>query len=353
MNIRPGLIGPLLKLLSFTAIAVTLTSVLALAIASHTDDSGTPYSAIFSNASLVKEGDDIRIAGVKIGQVTRVSIHERTHAKIDFVITDRTELPSTTHVTIRYRNMVGERYIALTRKPGASTALHAGHQFPREHTTEAVDLNELFSGFRPLFSTLKPEDVNALTTSIIQVLQGESGSVANIVRTTARLTNNIADRDAVIGELMTNLNTVLATVNQREDDIELLLDTSQRLVQGLSAERFALSDSIVAVADLNAVVADLVKIGRPQVQESITELNTVSAELMKDRDSLDNVLTNLPIKSEKLTRIASYGSWFQFYLCGLDILTGPGRSAENTPGPVTNQTVYTNSAARCTDQGGA
>ncbi len=85
----------------------------------------------------------------------------------------------------------------------------AGETIPLERTRPAVNLTTLFDGFRPLFQTLSADDVNKLSYQIIQVFQGEAGTISDLVRNTASLTNTIADKDGVIGAVIDNLNAVL------------------------------------------------------------------------------------------------------------------------------------------------
>jgi len=98
--------------------------------------------------------------------------------------------------------------------------LTAGETIQLDHTKPAVNLTTLFNGFRPLFQTLSADDVNKLSYQIIQVFQGESGTITDLVRNTASLTNTIADKDRVIGDVINNLNVVLETVNEHDDELE-------------------------------------------------------------------------------------------------------------------------------------
>ena len=101
-----------------------------------------------------------------------------------------------TKATIKYRNLVGERYIALTQDVGGATPLRDGATIGLDHTQSALDLTVLFNGFKPLFAALSPKDVNELSGEIISVLQGEGGNINSLLATTASLTSTLADRDA-------------------------------------------------------------------------------------------------------------------------------------------------------------
>ncbi|MFD4365983.1 MCE family protein [Rhodococcus sp. NPDC058521] len=350
-----GLTAPLVKLIVFAVVTVLATGLLAATIANLGGGGGTKFNAVFSDVTSLNEGDEVRIAGVRVGQVEKIAIVNDNQANVEFTVDDRDWLPGSATATLRFRNLVGQRYISLAQGEGAQgEKLTAGDTIPLERTKPAVNLTTLFNGFRPLFQTLSAEDVNKLSFQIIQVFQGESGTIEDLVRNTASLTNTIADKDAVIGSVINNLNNVLATVNERDDQLDSLITNTQQLVTGLSNERGVVGSAVTSLAGLTDATSDLLEPTRPSIQGSVSALNTLAGTLNRNRDTVDGVLETLPVKLEKLGRAASYGSWFQFYLCGVDIAAGPGSSPYlNLPTglPTVNQPLYTNAAKRCTHDG--
>ncbi|MBF6445990.1 MCE family protein [Nocardia farcinica] len=347
-----GLGGPLTKLAVFVAVTLFVTTVLALSIANYTGG-GTEFKARFTDVTALNPGDEVRIAGVRVGKVTDVAIVDKRLAEVKFELTDRDWLPASTTATIRYRNLVGQRYIALEQGAGEQgRKLNEGATIPLERTRPALNLTTLFNGFRPLFRTLTAEDVNKLSYEIIQVFQGEQGTIHDLVVSTASLTNKIADQDAVIGELVRNLTAVLEAVNQRDDQFDQLIVNTEALVSGLAAERDTIGRSVSSLGNLAEATADLLVPTRPTLQGSIAGLSQLTGELNSRSGEVNEALANLPLKMEKLGRAASYGSWFQFYLCGIDIVVGPGVTDApqlNLPAnmPTVNQPIYTNAAPRC------
>ncbi len=86
----------------------------------------------------------------------------------------------------------------------------------------------LFNGFQPLFQALNPEQVNELSMNLVQVLQGEGGTVQGLLAKTASLTNTLADRDQLIGQVVTNLGQTLDTVDQRHQQLNTLVSRAAR-----------------------------------------------------------------------------------------------------------------------------
>lgn len=348
---RGGLLGSFIKLTVFVVVTALLSTVLATTIRGGNRDEGTEYSAIFSDVTMLEEGDDVRIAGVVVGHVTSFEVYERDKAKVDFTLAGDRTLPENVHLTMRFRNMIGQRYMHIGRVPGqAQSVMPEGTTFPIAQTSPAVDLTALFNGFRPLFTTLEPEDVNALADSLVKVLQGEGGTVTNLVQQTSQLTNHLADRDQVIGEVIDNLTKVLQTINERDVQFQQLVVTTRQLVEGLAQERDAVGSSIESMADLTSSAENIITATRPQVTESLDHLKKVTDDLSANEPKLSEVLNNMPVKTDNLIRMGSFGSWFNFYLCGADVVSGPGNDVPNllpTGGPAINHVLYTNAAPRC------
>ena len=352
---RGGLLSSFIKLTVFVVVTVILSMILATTIRGGTRDEGTEYSAIFSDATMVEEGDDVRIAGVVVGHVTGFEVYDRDKAKVDFTLSGERTLPENVHLTLRFRNMIGQRYMNIARVPGpVQQEIPEGSTIPIDKTTPAVDLTALFNGFRPLFTTLQPEDVNQLADSLVKVLQGEGGTVTSLVQQTAQLTNHLADRDQVIGEVIDNLTQVLQTINERDVQFQQLVVTTRQLVEGLAQERDAVGSSIESMADLTSAAENIVVATRPSVTESLDHLKKVTDDFNANESNVSEVLHNMPVKTDNLIRMGSFGSWFQFYLCGADIVSGPGNNVPNllpTGGPTVNHVLYTNSAPRCHEGG--
>ncbi|WP_024796090.1 MCE family protein [Tomitella biformata] len=350
-----GLGGPITKLIIFAVITVLLTGVLAASIANIGGGSGSSYKALFEDATSLNVGDDVRIGGVKVGQVETVKVVDRNRAEVEFSVNRDGGLPASTTAAIKYRNLVGQRFLSLAAgEDGQSQMLEAGDTIPLEQTTPSLNLTMLFNGFRPLFKTLQPEDVNELAYSIIQVFQGEGETMTNLVASTSSLANTVADKDKVIGEVINNLNGVLETVNEHSDQFDQMIVNTRDLVAGLAADKDTVGQSIQSLANLTDATQGLLEPIRPSLQGSIAGLNKLTTELNANGEEVDRVLQTLPVKYEALNRPAMYGSWFQFYLCGLDVVLGPGQSRNlNLPDfPTVNTPLYTNIAPRCHAEGG-
>jgi phospholipid/cholesterol/gamma-HCH transport system substrate-binding protein len=318
-----SLVAPLIKLAIFAVVTIASTGLLGLTIANVDLRPSKPYSAKFEDVTSLSVGDDVRIAGVRVGQVETVELVDRRVARVEFSVDARRKLPTSVTATIKYRNMIGQRYISLERGVGAvNEILEPGSEIPLERTKPALDLTVLFNGFKPLFQALSPNDVNQLSHEIIQVLQGEGGTVESLLRHTASLTSTLADKDKVIGEVISNLNAVLDTVNSHSDQLSGLITTLQQFVTGFAQDRKPIGEAISSLDELAGATADLLDDSRAPLKDSIAELGKVSKNLADNEKLVDTALQNLPGKMESIGRTVSYASWLNTFLC----------SAKSSPG---------------------
>ncbi|MGW3745096.1 MCE family protein [Streptomyces sp. NPDC005146] len=310
--------APLVKFSVFAVVTVLATALLAATIVNISFTPEDTYRAVFSDVTSLEEGDDIRVAGVRVGEVQDIAIKDRTLAEVTFTVSRDRPLLSSTGAVIRYRSLVGSRYVALTEGAGDGTRLKPGGVIPLARTKPALDLNALLGGFKPLFAALSPDDVNQLATEIIKTLQGEGGTVNSLLAHTASLTTTIADRDELIGSVIDNLNTVLGTLDKRDARFSGLLKQLQRLISGLSADRKPIGASLAGIDGLTEATSGLLQDARPPLRDDIAGLRDLTGTLNANEKTVEGVLKRLPNKLNKLTGTASYGTWFNFYLCDFD-----------------------------------
>jgi phospholipid/cholesterol/gamma-HCH transport system substrate-binding protein len=334
----------LVKFILFVAVTLLATGTLAMTIANTQFGDKSTYRAVFEDVTGVAAGQEVRIAGVRVGEIDSVAVHkDRTNAVVEFSVVKTSVLTEGTQATIKYRNLVGERYLSLTQGVGDARALKDGALIGLDHTQSALDLTVLFNGFKPLFAALSPKDVNELSANIISVLQGEGGNINSLLAKTASLTSTLADRDAVIGRTISNLNAVLGTVDAHDAALKQLIDQLQRFVSGLAADRKTIGASLTNINSLTAETADLLKVTRPSIQADIKNLRALSTNLNKPANTatFEKFLSNSPEKITQITRTATYGSWFNFYLCKFD-------GQVSLPEPLDSKAVhYDVAAARC------
>ncbi len=157
---------------------------------------------------------------------------------------------------------------------------------------------------------------------------------------TASLTNTIADRDEVIGRVLVNLEKVLATVDERGSELSDLIIQLRRLAAGFAEDRKAIGGSLDGISDLTSATAGLLTDVRQPLAADITQLRRLSTTLDENKQTIDRTIKRLPPKLDKIIATATYGSFFNFFLCGFD-----GTIILPTGERMTPQ--FVNTAARC------
>src|SRR5206468_2862137 len=167
----------ILKFGVFAVVMTLLTGALFLIFGQYQSGSRSGYSAMFSDVSSLRGGDSVRMAGIRIGTVDRVSLRDDKTVEVAFDADRDVVLTSGTRAEVRYLNLVGDRYLELVDGPGSTTRLPAGGQIPVDRTAPALDLDLLLGGLKPVVQGLNERDVNALTAARFEVFQRQGGTL--------------------------------------------------------------------------------------------------------------------------------------------------------------------------------
>jgi phospholipid/cholesterol/gamma-HCH transport system substrate-binding protein len=285
------------------------------------------YKAVFTTVSGLSGGNFVRIAGVEVGKVKHISINNDGNAVVEFGIDDSVVLTDGSKAYVRYDNPIGGRFLELEDGPGAGKVLQAGATIPLDRTRPALDLDAVIGGFRPLFRALSPDQVNTLSSELIQAFQGQGATINSLLSETAAFTNTLADRDTLIGEVIVNLNTVLGTLGGQSDQLAKTVDSLSTLMGGLAARKTDIANSIAYSNAAAATVADLLEQARPPIHNTVVQTDRAAGIAVADHDYLDDLLNTLPDAYQKLGRQGLYGDFFSFYLCDL-LLKLPGKGGQ-------------------------
>jgi phospholipid/cholesterol/gamma-HCH transport system substrate-binding protein len=327
-----GLLSPLIKLIVFLVITTFATYVLGATIANTSYGSTVSYRADFSDAAGLDIGDDVRIAGVRVGSVMGIKIVNHNVAQVEFGVQKSRPLPTSVIARLRYRNLIGQRYIDIEQGVGdPNQILKRNGVIPLSQTQNALDLTTLFEGFQPLFQGLNATQINDLSSEIIQALQGEGGSIDLLLTNLADLTNTIADKDSVIGDLIDNLSSVLTAVGSRDTELSNLILQLQGFVSGLAQDRQTIGSSIDGINALATSTAGLLSQVRAPLAKDVVDLTALTNNLNANKGTIQFVVQHLAPTVAGLIRTASYGSWFNFYLCSVSgVVTLPGLAGKST-----------------------
>ncbi|OKH82818.1 mammalian cell entry protein [Mycobacterium sp. ST-F2] len=311
----------------FTVVMLLVAAGLVVVFGQFRFASSNTYHANFTDASRLKAGEDVRIAGVQVGSVKSVKLKNDNTVDVKFTLNDRYQLYSSSRAVIRYQNLVGDRYMEITSGPGELRKLPAGGTVVLANTQPALDLDALLGGLRPVVKGLDGKKVNEITAAMIEALQGQGGALSDLLSNTGSFSQTLADRDQLIGDTITNLNTVLATVDSKGSQFNTSIDQLQQLITGLAEGRDPIAGAIGPLASAENDLTEMLQKSRRPVQGVIENARPFAQRMYERRAEVNPVIENLAENYLRLNALGAYGAFFNIYYCSVKIkMSGPAGS---------------------------
>lgn len=309
------------KFTAFAVVAGLLGFLLVNTMLHGLSGDSRSFTAEFADVSGLRTGDDVRVAGVRVGRVQSVEISEGG-AEVGFDLVENQPLLTTTKLVMRYQNLLGQRYIAMVQGEERGDEIKAGGVVPVARTSPGFDLTELLNGFRPLFEALRPDDVNKLAGSVVKVLQGEGGTVESLLSETGKLTNFLADRDGVVGEVLNNLTPVLVEMAGQGDELRSTVVELKALMTGLAEDRKSLGASIDGMSQLIGSTSELLRDLRAPTKDAVARFRGVMALFLANEKPFVAALGSFGTALAALGRGSSYQNAVNLYFCSIAFQVG-------------------------------
>jgi phospholipid/cholesterol/gamma-HCH transport system substrate-binding protein len=285
------------------------------------------YHANFIDATRLKGGQKVRIAGVPVGSVKNVKLNPDNTVDVAFTVDKRYTLYSSTRAVIRYDNLVGDRFLEITSGPGELRKLRPGATIDQQHTAPALDLDALLGGLRPVLKGLDADKINTVSSYVIELLQGQGGALSNLLADAGAFGSTLGARDQVIGDVINNLNAVLTTVDAKGAQFSASIDELQKLITGLARGRDAVAGAIPPLASTTSDLTEFLKRGRRPLQGNIENVRPIATEISDRMPEVNNDIEQLGEDYLRLSALGSYGAYFNIYFCSVSLkINGPAGS---------------------------
>lgn len=308
----------MVKFTTFTTVMIVVGAFLLMVFSDYRSGDTERYRAIFTDASSLRSGDTVRIAGVRVGRVDNVELDEHNRVHVSFDVDREIGLRNGTGAAVRYLNLVGDRYLELTEGDG-STMMRPNAVIPDTRSTPALDLDVLLGGLKPVIDGLQPKQVNELSSAILDVLQGQRGTVRTLFQNSASLFTTLGQNTDVIEQLIDQLKTVMTTLNSNRDRLGATIDRLGSVVDELTRQRDPIGAAIVALDNGTETVANLLTKAVPPLTGNIEQLSRLAPALDSDKPALENALQKAPENFRKLVRTGTYGNFIQYYVCAVTV----------------------------------
>lgn len=344
MNVRKASIG----LALFLVLCVSVTWLVSVTLLRKLSGPVNSYSAVFTNVAGLHAGDDVRVAGVRVGRVEKVALGDDALANVTFQVHREQILYTDTVAAVTYQNIVGQRYLGLASGRDEKRQILADHgQIPVERTEPSFDITQLLRGFEPLFALLDPQQVDNLTEGIVQALQGDSSSVLTLITQTSALAELFAGPDQILGDVITNLNDTVGILANQNTNLQLVISRTRELMVALGNRR---TELVASVGSITSTVNRLALIAgnvQPDINELIIREPGLTGYLSTDaRERFAYFGANLPAMLKGLARSMQSGTYADVYPCDINVTifdflgrlipdivraATPGNTMKNTP----------------------
>ncbi|MGB3603183.1 MAG: MlaD family protein [Gordonia sp. (in: high G+C Gram-positive bacteria)] len=312
---------PLIGFSLFAIAALFMTYLIWSTLERSVSGSTTDFSTTFNDASGLAVGDDVRMAGVRVGRVSSIDLADGK-AAVKFEVQDDQQVYANTQAAIRYQNLIGQRYLALSLNgptPGAKLSPGSALRLPSE---DSFDVTKLLAGFQPVFDTLTPDQVNLLSESLIQAFQGNAVSLSRTLESIGQVANDMANRDQVLGAIITNVGVVVRELASQGNQLQTLIDSAGKLVEGLNGSSAQFGKAIDQIGRTASGFADVFAKNRASLQSAGNAALQATNQLISSGSKMDRLAGDLPVFLGHLSVVISQGAYLNIYMCDLDISIG-------------------------------
>ena len=283
--------------------------------------------AYFDDVSGLNKDDNVKVAGVVVGKVTGIKVVNHGpgraadgtgRARVTLSVHKSVRLPVNTTALIRWRNLLGQRYVYLL-PPDATNSdpvvLRNGETLSQ--TTSVVDIGELFNKLGPIVTAIQPDKVNEFLQAFTEALSGNEESLRASLDNLAQITASVAAHDDAIGRLVGNVNTVAATLSSRDQEIRTVVDNLVAISGTFSENTQVVDDAITNLAQVSTNVDRLLNANRGQIDRILANVNVLLQEVVTKLPEASSLLGSLPLVSNKLFSLGALGQWLdQDIQCG-------------------------------------
>lgn len=325
----------LVKVVAFTVLSAAFTLALAIKIGNLQPFAHTyPLQAVFTNASGVFKGDAVKLAGVNVGRVNGARI-ENGKAVVQFTVNRSVALPRDSMAAIRWRNVLGQRFLYLYPGRPGGPQLHPGDTIPVGQSVDAGDLDEFLNKLGPILRAIDPAKANAFLEAMDTALNGKEATVRELLDDGSGLAQRLAQMDTQIQTLISSSDTVLSTYAAQDRSIGAILDDLDSLGGRLGQMTGDINSVLVNFADVQQQLDKLLTQNRGNIDADLSQLQSVTQLLARNRASLATTLCSLPAGLTNYFQTTSWGEWFNVRIVQVvvkDQSSNPIGSVNELPG---------------------
>ncbi|MFB9834482.1 MCE family protein [Actinoallomurus acaciae] len=274
---------------------------------------GTTYRADFTESAGLQSGNEVRVAGVKVGKVTGVSL-DRGRVKVSFRVKD-TWVGNASTASIMIKTLLGEKYLAVD--PLGTARQDPSRRIPVSRTTSPYDVTQAFQQLGGTLGQIDTDQLGQSLQALSDTFSGTSPSVRKAVQGLSALSKTISSRDAQLSRLLAGTRQITGTLAAQNGNFTALLHDGNQLLAEVSRRRLAIHSLLTGTQQLSMQLSGLVKDNQAQLDPTLRALDQVTAMLRRNQSSLDHALAVAGPYYRLINNALGNGRWFDSYLCGI------------------------------------
>lgn len=272
--------------------------------------SNVTYTAEMAEAGGLRAGDDVRVAGLKVGKVDDVELKD-DHVEVTFGV-EGVELGDETVAAVKSDNALGSKFLSITPAGRGDE-----HHIPRERTDAGFAVNEELGELTTSTAEIDDDELAEAFASVTAVLEATPEEFRGALKGVGALSNTLSTRDAELQTLLDKASNVSSILASRNKEITQIMSDASLLFDELTRRREVLGDLLRNVQRATEQLTGLARDNKLSLKPALTELRD-SAELLSEyRDTLATALETTGGYIRSLGESVAGGPFFQAYLANI------------------------------------
>jgi phospholipid/cholesterol/gamma-HCH transport system substrate-binding protein len=303
---------------------------------------GTTYSAAFSEAAGLKSGEEVRIAGVKVGEVNGVDL-EDDHVKVTF--TSSRPFGTQSRAQIKIKTLLGSHYLALEPKGPGRQSPH--REIPVSRTKPPYDVVPALQDVSAQLGKIDTKQLAKSFDILSQTMQGSSANVRSTLAGLQKVSRAVASRDDELNDLLRHSRNVTRLLADRSGDLAVLVNDGGLLLQEINARRATINQLLTGTISLSQQITATIRENQATLAPTLKSLHQVVTILERNQNNLDRSFQLMGPFANEFSDLTATGRWFDVYLQNLVPLPfsvakpgtgGNGTATPRTPAPPRSST---------------
>ena len=281
-----------------------------------------PVTAAFNDASGLRSGDSVRVAGVKVGRVTDVKAdHDNGRVIVTLEVNDDVVVKDGASAEIALETLLGAKQVRLNDVTKGSSALK---DLPKDQRLIPIERNktpyDIFELTRVATNSVEETDttaLNALINQFADITQGKHQSVTDLVDGLQKVSTAINQRDTELKQLLDRADTVSATLAQKDQTLVALIDQSKKILDLLASRRDELATALGEGSQAVTQLAKLIGDHQQQLDEILSTLHPTLDVVAANQGHIDNALAWLGPGFYQQALAGSHGPWLDLFVDSL------------------------------------